>query len=193
MIPTLGPEGAARLQERMTEHTLYQARSLAQHLPLQLEVCFAGGCHHRMKTWLGQGIGYRPQQGEDLGERLRQAFADAFADGCNRVAVIGTDCPQVDKAVLQHAFEALDQAELVVGPATDGGYYLLGLQRLVPQLFEDIAWGTERVLAQTLKAARSCALRTTQLERLADVDRPEDLPLWRTVYTKSMIKENAKW
>lgn len=94
------------------------------------------------------------------------------------MVVIGTDCPDITPELLERAFQKLTQADVVFGPAADGGYYLLGLRRMVPDLFTDIAWGSDRVLEESARRAETLALEVAMLETLADVDRPEDLPVW---------------
>ncbi len=117
----------------------------------------------------------RPQCGATLGERLMQATAAAFADGAQRVIVIGSDAPWLSAADILDAFAALDRADVVMGPAEDGGYYLIGLSRHTPALFEGIAWSTSAVYAQTTAIARALDLRLHELPRGYDIDRPEDL------------------
>jgi rSAM/selenodomain-associated transferase 1 len=92
--------------------------------------------------------------------------------------IIGTDCPELTDALLTQAFQALQQTALVLGPATDGGYYLIGLRQMVPDLFQSIAWSTDRVFQQTVMIARNLNLSISALPTLTDVDRPEDLPVW---------------
>jgi nucleoside-diphosphate-sugar epimerase len=113
----------------------------------------------------------------DLGERLARASGEALAAGVRRVVVIGSDCPGLEARHLAAAFDALQEQDVVIGPAADGGYYLIGLRGPAPSLFENIAWGTSRVAAQTLATAARQTLRVRQLEVLGDVDRPEDLAL----------------
>ncbi|NJL00525.1 MAG: glycosyltransferase [Spirulinaceae cyanobacterium RM2_2_10] len=178
LIPALGAEGAAQVQQQMTEHILARALQLQAQQPLAIELHFAGGSLTEMQAWLGTAINLHPQSEGDLGIRLTTAFANAFQRGFRRVVTIGIDCPAIDRDLLQQAFAALESAELVLGPALDGGYYLIGLQQPVPELFQDIAWGTGQVLKQTLAHAQRSKLIVTQLDPLADVDRPEDLPIW---------------
>ncbi|TVS11466.1 MAG: DUF2064 domain-containing protein, partial [Planctomycetaceae bacterium] len=106
------------------------------------------------------------------------AIAEAFAAGADRVIVVGTDCPGITSALAEQAFERLATADLVVGPATDGGYYLLGLTRPISELFTGIAWGKETVLRETQQRAEQLGLAVCLLTPLSDVDRPEDLPVW---------------
>jgi hypothetical protein len=131
-----------------------------------------------MREWLGSDYGYRLQGDGDLGARLRQAVGQAFVDGAERAVVIGSDCPGLGARQVRQAAALLEQADLVVGPATDGGYYLLGLRRPVPDIFSGMAWGSDAVCAQTLAAAARLGLEHRLLEPLSDVDRGEDLTVW---------------
>jgi rSAM/selenodomain-associated transferase 1 len=116
---------------------------------------------------------------ESLGERMHQAFAEAFATGAARVVIIGTDCPGLTPELLQAAFEALHRHDMVVGPADDGGYYLLGLRELQPALFANKNWSTATVLPDTLADAARLGLGVAQLPVLHDVDSGSDLATWR--------------
>ena len=178
LIPALGASGSARLHEEMTRHTLRTAAELAQDYPVRVEVHFAGGDEGLMRQAFGGDFLYRPQVEGDLGQKMRTALEGALKKGVNRAAVIGTDCPDLTARRLRHAFEALKTRELVLGPAPDGGYYLIGCRRVLPQLFADMPWGTEHVWARTLAAARGAGLNPYVLEPLPDVDRPQDLPIW---------------
>lgn len=176
LIPALGAEGAAALHRRLTEQALATARRLAAQHAVALEVRYTGGDAAAMRQWLGTGL-YLCEQGEgDLGSRMREAFHTAFEEGCERVVIIGADCPGLTSDVLSSAFAALHRHDLALGPASDGGYYLIGLRRTVPQLFDGIAWGADSVLWRTLQIARGLGLQFVLLEQLDDIDRPEDLP-----------------
>jgi rSAM/selenodomain-associated transferase 1 len=179
MIPALGKEGAAQLQRQMTEHTLCQAKKLGSYRPITVEVHFAGGDRQLMQEWLGSEITYYQQVIGNLGQRMYAAISHAFAVGRTKVVVIGTDCPEIAPSLLTKTFDALEQNDLVLGPAKDGGYYLIGLKCAIPQLFEQIQWGTDQVLAQTKNIANKSGLDIYYLPVLADVDRPEDLPIWQ--------------
>ncbi len=183
LIPALGPEGAARLQAALTQHTLKIAETFCAAYPCELEVCFAGGNADSMRHVFGATFRYSEQRGNNLGERLEYAVSAAFVDGAKRVVVIGTDCPQIDTSILSQAFQSLLTLEIVLGPAIDGGYYLIGLRRSRPELFQAIDWGTNRVLRQTLEIARYNRCEVHQLTPLADVDHPEDLVICRSVPT----------
>lgn len=119
------------------------------------------------------------QPAGDLGARMTAAFDDAFAAGAGRVAIIGTDCPGLRASHLTQALARLETADLVLGPATDGGYYLLGLRQPHPALFQQKAWSTDSVLRDTLADARRLGLRVALLPELRDVDNADDLAVWR--------------
>ena len=114
------------------------------------------------------------QHGRDLGERMSNAFARTFESGRDKVVLIGTDCPTLQSHHLLQAFEALNHSDLVVGPATDGGYYLIGMKGKAAYLFEGIAWSTSQVLSQTLHVASQQGLIVTLLSELDDIDTQED-------------------
>jgi rSAM/selenodomain-associated transferase 1 len=114
------------------------------------------------------------QEGQDLGERMANAFVRSFESGMEKVVLIGTDCPTLQSQHLNEAFEALTDSDLVLGPATDGGYYLIGMKRRADYLFEGISWSTSQVLSETLNVASQHGLTTTLLQELNDIDTPED-------------------
>jgi uncharacterized protein len=170
LIPALGPEGAARLQNRMTEHSLRQARGLKT----PIAIYYTNGKERELRDWLGEDLCYHTQCAGDLGAKMLGAFCDSLAAGTG-VVIIGTDCPGIDTHLLAQAFQRLETADLVLGPALDGGYYLIGLRRVIPALFENIAWSTDQVLSQTLAIANRLNLSIHLLPELPDIDRPEDL------------------
>ncbi|MBD1890971.1 TIGR04282 family arsenosugar biosynthesis glycosyltransferase [Coleofasciculus sp. FACHB-SPT9] len=175
LIPVLGEDGASNLHRQMTEHTLSQVRELQSDRATRVEVYFTGGDQQLMEDWLGADIIYQPQGEGDLGQRMKSAFQTAFAAGIEGVAIVGTDCPGLDAKIMAQAFEQLNGHDLVLGPAMDGGYYLIGLRRMIPELFEGINWGTSEVREKTVAIAISLGLAVAYLPPLFDVDRPEDL------------------
>ncbi len=125
------------------------------------------------------------QRGEDLGTRLERAFAERLGSASpaprggstagSRVVIMGADCPWMDAPYVHRAFDALAYHDVVVGPARDGGYTLIGLRRACPGLFRGVSWGTPRVLDETIARAKGAGLAVDSLEMLEDVDTPEDL------------------
>ncbi len=141
----------------------------------QITVCFTGGSLAEAQTEFGPGLHHAPQIEAGLGEKLQFATCSAFAAGAKRVVVIGTDCPALTATDLQLAFQQLEHHDVVLGPALDGGYYLIGLRAVQPTLFDGIDWSTAVVFAQTLQKAQAMNLRVHVLRQLADIDHPEDL------------------
>lgn len=192
LIPVLGARGAAELQRQMTEHLVAVLRQPALRQRIRSQIRYDGGDADRMRSWLGGEFQYRPQGGGDLAKRMQRALQASFRDGAERAVIIGCDIPHISASLLERAFEGLRHHDLVLGPASDGGYYLVGLNRrsqprALPEIFEDIPWGTERVLGTTLKSACRLGLDFQLLEELTDVDRPEDLPVWRKIASRISV------
>jgi len=162
----------------MAESTLRTACVLGRLRNVAVEVRYDGGDGRALRQWLGAGQVYRRQGSGDLGDRMHDAFQDGLRRGAKRMVVIGTDCPELTPRIVGDAFDGLAENDLVLGPAEDGGYYLIGLSRPTRALFEGISWGTSQVLDSTLEVARGLGLSVALLPRLGDVDRPEDLHLW---------------
>ena len=142
LIPALGQQGAARLQRQMTEHVMAAAASLNGQNGLSVEVRHAGGNAALMQDWLGSNFIYRPQDGGNLGRRMQRAFEAAFEDDAAAVVIIGSDIPGMTGDILRQAFEALRQKDLVLGPAKDGGYYLIAVHDPDNGVFSAAGWGS---------------------------------------------------
>lgn len=180
LIPHLGSKGAVGLHTCLAEQTLARAREAIGLRPALLSLWYTGASRRQMTNWLGSALPLIPQQGKNLGERMDSAFQASWAKGLQRAVLIGTDCPALTPALIVKALSDLEQHDLVLGPARDGGYYLIGLRRdLAPgaqdSLFQDIDWGTDTVYRQTLARAAAAKLTTFTLQELHDIDRPEDL------------------
>jgi rSAM/selenodomain-associated transferase 2/rSAM/selenodomain-associated transferase 1 len=180
LIPALGQEGAARLHRRLTEQTAGVARLAGACEDATVTVCFTGAARRDFRSWLGSDFAYAAQSGGDLGVRLLTAFASAFRGGTRRVVVFGSDVPELSAGILHQALAGLREHDVVLGPAADGGYYLIGMKRDRPELFAEIDWGTERVCAQTLAAIERQGLAVRELPALSDVDLPKDAAALRT-------------
>jgi rSAM/selenodomain-associated transferase 1 len=174
LIPALGAAGAAALHEQMCHAALTMATA-ARLAPVQLwchpdqRHAFFSAC--RVKY----GVELHEQRGADLGVRLRNAFDCALASSRYAV-IIGTDCADLTQDDLRKAFRALEDCDdAVLGPASDGGYVLIGLSRPTPALFAAIDWGSDRVLAQTRARLAELGLHSQELPLRHDIDRPEDL------------------
>ncbi len=181
LIPALGAVGAADLQRQMTEHLLRRFQAFCPERSLALEVHFAGGTCEQMSDWLGDEAKLMPQCEGSLGERLTFAMQTGFAAGLERIIIVGSDCPDVNEGQIAQAMTLLRSQDVVLGPAVDGGYYLVGLSGLYPALFAGVPWSTDRVLETTLAIAHRHGLSVALLDWLSDIDRPEDLPLWNNL------------
>lgn len=129
---------------------------------------------NEMRAWLGNRE-FRRQPTGDLGLRMQRAFATHLDRGDRPVIAIGADAPGVDATVVAEAVRALETADVVLGPAVDGGYYLLGVARSIPDLFREIPWGTATVLARTLDRCQALGVSTALLATLRDLDTAADL------------------
>lgn len=173
LAPGLGSAGAAELYRALAEHGIRATEPLGVEYerllyfsPPEAEAELAG--------WL-PGQVWRPQQGADLGERMATAFAQAFGMGARRVAIVGSDSPWVSRALVLEALGALDDHDLAIVPALDGGYCLLALSRPRPQLLWGVPWSTECVLALTLERAASLGLAVRLFDPQPDIDTLESL------------------
>jgi rSAM/selenodomain-associated transferase 2/rSAM/selenodomain-associated transferase 1 len=178
LIPALGPAGAADLHRKLTEKILALALAFAAENGAEVEMHFQGGSEALMQRWLGPDISYVRQHHGDLGERMRIALEHAFGQGARRVLLVGTDIPEMGVEHFGQAFNHLDEKDLVLGPSTDGGYWLIGAAQPV-DVFENVAWGADTVLEQTRVRADEQGLKYGLLEPLTDIDTPEDLKAWR--------------
>ncbi|GAA0269591.1 TIGR04282 family arsenosugar biosynthesis glycosyltransferase [Alteraurantiacibacter aestuarii] len=163
LIPALGPEGAAQVHRLLVERTIATIR----HSGLPFAVYFSGAPREDFAAWLGDDVALVEQGEGDLGDRLTRVAAPAI--------LLGADIPGLTPRHLQQAASALDRSDAVVGPAQDGGYYLLGFRQRLPFLFTDMEWGTASVLDHTLARLKAQNIAFTLLDMLADCDRPADL------------------
>ncbi len=130
-----------------------------------------------IKSWLGNTYYCAPQHGRDLGERMKNAFVQAFSDSVEKVLVIGSDIPDLSISLIDEAFNALDTCDAVIGPSRDGGYYLIGFSSasFLPDIFQGIEWSTGSVFYQTMKIFGKSGHRVHVLTELRDVDTFDDL------------------
>ena len=175
LIPVLGAEGAADLQRDLTLKTLEWAEKMDAAETTTVEVYCDGGSVEFMHQMYGDKLPFREQTGDGLGQQLEEAFNAAFLSGARRAVAIGTDFPGLSSRLVEYAFGQLDKNDVVIGPATDGGYYLIGMARHIPQLFTDIPWENGDVFWATIRKAEKMRLSIATLEMLRGIDRPEDL------------------
>jgi rSAM/selenodomain-associated transferase 1 len=180
LAPALGFDGAARLASTMLEHTLACG---AESAIGRLELCCSPNTSHPQFQLAGSaGVALTEQGDGDLGARMERALSRAL-EQYQRVVLIGTDAPLLDAQVLRSAAAALHEHDVVIAPASDGGYVLIGLARRAPELFEGIAWSSAQVMAQTRERIAAAGLSLHELSTLHDIDEPQDLvhipPAWR--------------
>jgi rSAM/selenodomain-associated transferase 1 len=146
----------------------------------RIAICFhPPDSGHAISEWLGPDYLYAPQTGEDLGERMENAFREAFAGGYLKAALIGSDLPDLPPDIVEEAFRKLDDCQSVIGPATDGGYYLIGFRReyFSPVVFDGIEWGTGSVFGATIRLLHMAGRTVHVLPQWRDMDRIGDLVL----------------
>lgn len=169
----IGPAQALAVHWELLTSALRSARASGLPCRLLLDGELDDRQRRRLRAWLPDEI--EQQICGDLGARMAAAFESAGAP----VLLMGSDCPDIDARYLQQAARQLALADVVIGPAEDGGYGLIGLRSPAPELFRDMPWSTDRVAAETLARARALGLRVRQLELLWDVDTVADWRRWR--------------
>ncbi|MEM1059253.1 MAG: TIGR04282 family arsenosugar biosynthesis glycosyltransferase [Verrucomicrobiota bacterium] len=166
----VGEEAAFEIYGRLVGWQLAQLAPLRGAARVEVHFTPADG-EDEMRYWIGdQADAFEPQCEGDLGDRLSHAMASVFARGGGRVVFLGGDCPFATTDLLRQAEQALRNEEVVLAPALDGGYYLIGLAGNHPAVFQDIAWGGERVLAQTRERIEAAGLSCARLPEARDVD-----------------------
>lgn len=169
LAASIGPERAMSVYKVLFQKTV----SVAKNLPCDTSICFSECIPDDTSAF--RGISVAAQEGIDLGDRMANAFNTAFAAGYKQVVIIGSDCYDLTSAIVMDAFQTLSSCDVVIGPARDGGYYLLGMNRLYASLFQHISWSTSAVYQQTISAIERLNLRWSALPILSDIDTVEDL------------------
>ena len=175
LAQAIGPDAACAAYCEMVDSLLKNLRGLDDiQLRFTSDDALAEILH-----WVHPPWGAAPQGTGDLTQKLIAAFRDAFASGAERVAIIGSDSPDITRTDIHSAWAALTDNDVVIGPAEDGGYWLIGLRTEQPALFQNIPWSTNTVLQETLTRAKSAGLKTSLLRVLPDIDTVEDLHRFR--------------
>ncbi|PWT73525.1 MAG: glycosyltransferase [Bacteroidetes bacterium] len=155
-------------------HLLKYTAFITKHLPFE-KVVFYSTQIDRGDIWDDSIYQKQVQIGNDLGERMYNALFSTFKLGCSKAIIIGTDCLELTADIILNAFELLNQHETVIGPAKDGGYYLIGMKNAHDELFRDISWSTDKVLEQTIAICDQLQLSRKMLNVLSDIDDENDL------------------
>jgi uncharacterized protein len=170
----LGEEFAVALYKCFVEDVL----GLVKDVGVSLRLLFhPPDAKSDFRDWLGEREFFRPQAGDDIGERMKNAFENAFTEGFSKVVAIGSDLPDLPDDFLRRAFAQLESSDAVLGPSSDGGYYLIGFSResFLPETFENIAWSRDGVFEQTLCVLKRHGRTTSLLPVWHDVDTAADL------------------
>lgn len=174
LAPDLGKEGAADLYSSLAERVITEVYPLNNDYELLLFVD-PHDIMDRYHAWLGESWKMRFQKGMNLGERMQHAMDSLLQEGYEKVAIIGSDCIGMDEDFIDGVFSDLDENNFVIGPSSDGGYYLLALKESCPWLFENVKWSTDEVLDVTLDRIEARNLTVKELDEKIDVDNLKDL------------------
>ncbi len=168
LAATIGNEKTLMLYNHLLQHT----HAITKNLTVAKFVYYADYIN---EDDLWNGNEKRLQQGDDLGERMKNAFTELFDAGFKNICIIGSDCYELTSNILADAFEKLKTADIVAGPVTDGGYYILGMNKPVTDFFINKEWSTGTVFGDTLKDAAALNFTLHQLPLLQDIDTEDDL------------------
>ena len=170
----LGEETVLKIYKAFGQDVIETVKKHTDHIRISYHPM---GTVDEVREWLGDGFHYMPQQGETLGDRMRNAFTRAFSDGFCRVVLVGTDIPDLPGSIIDEAFSKLSSHPSVIGPALDGGYYLIGFQQknFLPRAFDNIPWGTQHVLNKTLSVFKRAKQNIHILHSWQDTDDYDDL------------------
>ncbi len=166
---TLGDKKALSIYEKLLSHT----RQVTHSLKVAKQLWYSDFIPEK-DGWPQSYFKKKLQQGDDLGRRMQFAFEDGFKSGYKKIVIIGGDCAELQTVHIKNAFKALENNEAVIGPANDGGYYLLGLKRPVRHLFKNKQWGTGTVFEKTIMDFEKQSISYELLEELRDIDTEED-------------------
>jgi len=170
LAQSIGSDNALHIYKLLLRHT----HSVACKVDADVQVWYSSKID-RTDLWETGSFGKHLQKGGNLGQRMSNAIQKGFSDGYERVAIIGSDCPALAPEHIKKTFSKLDDSDCVIGPASDGGYYLLGLRRFLPGIFEGMKWSHGSVLDETLAILGQQNYTVSLLEELNDIDTFEDL------------------
>lgn len=169
LAASVGQEKALEIYKELLQHTHNAVLNVAAD-----KFIFYTEAAEENDLWSEKDFIKKTQAFGDLGHKMKTAFAEVFVAGYEKVVIIGSDCLQLTEEIIIEAFEKLSTHEAVIGPANDGGYYLLGMKKLLPFLFENIEWSTEQVYSQTTDSLLQRNISFATLITLIDIDTEED-------------------
>lgn len=176
----IGMDRAASVYREIAGRILQEVILLAKEDVEPLLFVAPGSDPDEVRSWAGGSAEVLLQEGESLGVRMEHAFATAFVRGARRGVIVGTDVPGLHADLIRRAFRDLEHHDLVLGPATDGGYYLLGMKPPVKDVFGGIRWSSPGVAAETRERAARAGLKVALLPPLSDIDTFEDYQAWQS-------------
>ena len=182
LADSVGAEKALRIYIELMQHT----RDVTRTLTCDKLVYFSSYIPMSDLIWFGDEFQHRLQEGSDLGERMSRAFREVFEEGYDRVIIIGSDCAELNESIVIRAYHELEDSDIVIGPATDGGYYLLGMNEYHPELFENKTWSTNSVFDETIQDMIDNGWIWQELPILSDIDTEED---WNRIH---IVKKNRE-
>ncbi|MBN7816700.1 TIGR04282 family arsenosugar biosynthesis glycosyltransferase [Algoriphagus pacificus] len=169
LAETMGKQEALEIYQILVNYT----HQNVQQVPYKKLLYFSEFLE-KSTEWENEFYSHKLQIAGNLGVKMANAFQTEFENGFNQLVIIGTDCPEINPEIIEEAFEKLTKVDVVLGPATDGGYYLLGMNQFISGLFKDIPWSSEVVLAATKNFLVSNGITFDMLPLLSDVDYQED-------------------
>ena len=170
LAKTMGEEEALEVYKYLLNHT----KDVVNKLEIPVFIYYAG-LMKSQDIWNTQNFKKRLQSEGDLGHRMMDAFTEVFAHGYAKVMIIGSDCYELTSEIIIQGINTLEYNDIVIGPAADGGYYLLGMKKVISDLFINISWSTKHVLNETIGVAQNLHLTYELLPVLNDVDEEKDV------------------
>ena len=169
LAATLGDQKALEIYNKLVDYT----RGVLEKVGSATKYVYYSDFIDMNDEWPNVKYQKNLQYDGTLGQRIVAAFQETFST-CEKVIIIGSDCPQLTSSVIEAAFAKLESHNIVIGPSTDGGYYLLGMDNVYPQLFQNINWSTNTVFQETFDIAQKSKLSIHKLKELTDIDFEED-------------------
>jgi uncharacterized protein len=170
LAASFGDQKALRVYKKLLDHTLLITGNLEYN-----KIVYYSDFVPDQDEWLSAGFKQGLQIGQDLGEKMEKAFEEGFRTGYSRIVIIGSDCFELTSYHIVKAFDNLESSNVVIGPATDGGYYLLGMTEFLENVFKNKKWSTNSVLGDTIKNLTESNRKFYLLEQLNDIDTESDL------------------
>ncbi|MCF8260083.1 MAG: TIGR04282 family arsenosugar biosynthesis glycosyltransferase [Melioribacteraceae bacterium] len=191
LAQTTSADFALNFYKECTEYLFNELRRLPRSTDVIIYHANPGK-ENEVKDWVGYNFIYKTQGGNDLGEKMSNAFKECFEAGYTKVLIMGTDVPDLNFDYFRRAFSELEKYDVVISPSTDGGYNLLGQKKLHRFLYEQIEWSTPSVLAETIFRLESNERTYTNLNQLIDIDTEDDLKNWLLISSTHPIYKKIK-